>query len=43
MKSKKVINTPAIPAKGYAFSEIGTATGTGSLPSPSQLTINAGA
>jgi hypothetical protein len=42
-KTKKVINTPAIPAKGYAYSESGAATGTGSLPAPSQLTINAAA
>jgi hypothetical protein len=42
-KTKKVIKTPAIPAKGYAYSQSGTATGTGSLPSPSQLTINAAA
>ena len=40
--TKKVINTPAIPTKGYAYSESGLSTGTGSLPSPSQLTINAG-
>lgn len=41
--TKKVIATPAIPAKGYAYFENGTAIGTGSIPSPSQLTINAGA
>jgi hypothetical protein len=42
-KSKKVIKTPAIPAKGYAYSESGAALGNGSLAPPSQLTINAAA
>jgi hypothetical protein len=41
--TKKVIATPAIPAKGFAYSESGTATGTGSIAPPSQLTINAAA
>jgi hypothetical protein len=41
--SKKVIATPAIPAKGYAYSESGAATGTGSIAPPSQLVINAAA
>lgn len=43
MKNKKVIKTPAIPAKGYAYAESSLSAGTGSLPSPSQLTINAAA
>ncbi len=42
-KNKKVINTPAIPAKGYAYAESSLSAGTGGLPSPSQLTINAAA
>ncbi|NNN08581.1 MAG: hypothetical protein HKL85_05235 [Acidimicrobiaceae bacterium] len=41
MKNKRVIKTPAIPSKGYAYSQSGVATGTGSLAAPSQLTINA--
>jgi hypothetical protein len=40
-KNKKVIKTPAIGAKGYAYSQSSLVSGTGSLPSPSQLTINA--
>ena len=39
--TKKVIKTPAIPSKGYAYSESGASLGNGSLPSPSELTINA--
>jgi len=41
--TKKVIKTPARGAKGYAYAESGLNNGTGSLPSPSQLTINAAA
>ncbi len=43
MKSKKVVKTPAIPAKGYAYSQSALVSGAGSLPSPSQLTIGAAA
>jgi len=43
MKNKKVIKTPAIPAKGYAYYENGTGLGNGQLAPPSQLTINAAA
>ena len=43
MKTKRVIKTPAIPSKGYAYSQSSLYAGTGSLPSPSQLTLNAAA
>jgi hypothetical protein len=43
MTSKRVVKTPYIPAKGYAYSQSSLVPGTGSLPGASQLTIGAAA